>query len=109
MPSMSARPKVGGRVLMVVLWTTIFLVGVAIALLASVGGLADAVARFSALTVEWKTAAIAAAVAMVLCGLWGISGAYRNLSHSITLISEVDRASKETIALDNTRYMQEPK
>ncbi len=109
MSATSARPRVGLRVMMVVLWTAVFLVGVAIALLASVGGLADSIARFSALTIEWKTAAVAAAVAMVLSGLWGISGAYRNLKHSVTLISEVDRARKETIALDNIRYMDHPK
>ncbi len=109
MPSMSAKPNVGLRVTMVVLWTAILLVGVAIGLLASIGGLADAIARFSALTVEWKTAVIAASVAMALSGLWGISAAYRNLKHSVTLISEVDRARKETIALESTRYMEQTK
>ena len=46
---------------------------------------------------------------MILLGLWGISGSHRNLKHSVDLIAEVDRARKETIQLETTRYLSKGK
>ena len=41
-----------------------------------------------------------------MLGLWGISANNRNLKHAVDLIAQVDRARKETIQLESTRYMQ---
>ncbi len=94
---------------MSVLWTVIFVVGVALALLVGVPGLADLVQRASVSTTEARTLVVAVAVAMILSGLWGIAASHRNLRHSVDLIAEVDRARTETIALESTRYLQRPR
>jgi len=104
--SYSVRARVGRRVALTVLWTIVFILGLAIGLLILVPGLADLVQQASASTLEAKSLAAAVSVAMVLVGLWGISASHRNLRHSVDLIAEVDRARKETIQLESTRYMQ---
>jgi len=105
----SSQTRVGRRVALTVFWTVVLVVGVALALLVGLPGLADLVQRASASTTEAKTLVVAVAVAMVLSGLWGIGASHRNLRHSVDLIAEVDRARTETIALESTRYMQRPR
>ena len=105
----SAQMRVGRRVALTVFWTVILVVGLALALLVGLPGLADLVQRASVSTTEAKTLVVAVAVAMVLSGLWGIGASHRNLRHSMDLISEIDRTRTETIALESTRYMQRPK
>ena len=104
--ALSSQARVGRRVAMTVLWTVIFVVGLALSLLVGVPSLADLVQRASASTTESRTLVVAIAVAMVLSGFWGIAASHRNLKHSLDLIAEVDRARTETIALESTRYMQ---
>ena len=107
--ALSSQARVGRRVAMTVLWTVIFVVGLALSLLVGVPSLADLVQRASASTTESRTLVVAIAVAMVLSGFWGIAASHRNLKHSLDLIAEVDRARTETIALESTRYMQRSK
>ena len=45
------------------------------------------------------------AVALVMLGLWGIAANNRNMKHAVDMIAEVDRARKETIQLESTRFM----
>lgn len=94
---------------MAVLWTIVFVVGVGLALLVGVPGLAGLVQQASVSTTGARTLVVAIAVAMVLSGFWGIAASHRNLKHSVDLIAEVDRARSETIALETSRYMQRPK
>ena len=107
--ALSSQARVGRRVAMTVLWTVIFVVGLALSLLVGVPSLADLVQRASVSTTESRTLVVAVAVAMVLSGFWGIAASHRNLKHSLDLIAEVDRARTETIALESTRYMQRSK
>ncbi len=107
--AVSTQAHVGRRVALVVFWTIIFVVGLAIGLLISVQGLADLVQRASASTLESRTLYVAVAVAMVLLGLWGISASHKELRHSVDLIAEVDRARTETIQLEATRYLPKGK
>lgn len=106
---MSSRAHVGRRVTLIVFWTVVFVVGLAIGLLISFSDLASLVQRASQSTVESRTLYVAVAVAMVLLGLWGISASHRELRHSVDLIAEVDRARTETIQLESTRYMPKGK
>jgi len=107
--SVSSQMRVGRGVALTVLWTVILVVGLALALLVGLPGLADLVKRASESTTEARTLVVAVAVAMILSGLWGIGASHRNLKHSVDLIAEVDRARTETIALESTRYLQRPK
>ena len=107
--SISSQMRVGRGVALTVLWTVILVVGLALALLVGLPGLADLVKRASESTTEARTLVVAVAVAMILSGLWGIGASHRNLKHSVNLIAEVDRARTETIALESTRYLQRPK
>ncbi len=107
--ALSSQARVGRRVAMTVLWTVIFVVGLALSLLVGVPSLADLVQKASVSTTESRTLVVAIAVAMVLSGFWGIAASHRNLKHSLDLIAEVDRARTETIALESTRYMQRSK
>ncbi len=107
--SASTQAHVGRRVAQIVLWSIVFVVGLALAFLIVFGSaIADALrsASNSALT---STVAYVVSVALILLGLWGISGAHRNLRHAVDLISEVDRARKETIQLETTRYLSKGK
>ncbi len=106
--SPSTQAHVGRRVTQIVFWTIVFIAGVAIGLLILFPSLAEAIksASGSALT---STVAYVVSVAMILLGLWGISGSHRNLKHAVNLISEVDRARKETIQLETGRYASKGK
>lgn len=105
----SRQAHVGLRVSLTVVWTIVLIVGLAIGLLVSVPGLAEATQRAMTSTIESTSVSLAVAVGLVLLGLWGIASSHRNLSHSVDIIAEVDRARKETIQLESTRYMQPPK
>lgn len=106
--SASTEAHVGRRVVQIVVWTIVFIVGVAIALLIVFPALAEAIKNASSGTLT-SAVAYVVAVAMILLGLWGISGSHRNLKHAVDLISEVDRARKETIQLETTRYLSKGK
>jgi len=75
----------------------------------SVPNLADLFAGASQATLGAKSAAAAAAVALFLLGLWGITSSHRAMKHTIEMLSEVDRARKETIQLETARGTQYPK
>lgn len=101
--------RVARRIAVTVLWTVILVVGVGLGVLVGVPQLASLVQRASEWQTEARTLVVAVAVAMILSGLWGIGASHRNLRHSVDLMSEVDRARTETIALESTRYAQRPK
>lgn len=107
--SFSSQVHVGRRILLTVFWTIVFVVGLGIAILISVPDLASLIAQASESTVVSRTLLVAASVALVLIGLWGISSSHRNLRHAVDLIAEVDRARKETIQLETTRYLSKGK
>lgn len=107
--SASNQAHVGRRVAQVVVWSIIFVVGVALGILILFGSsLAEALKNASASALT-STVAYVVSVVMILLGLWGISGSHRNLKHSVNLIAEVDRARKETIQLETTRYLSKGK
>lgn len=106
--SASSQAHVGGRVALIVFWTVVFIVGVALGLLIVFPALAEAVKNASASTLT-STVAYVVSVALILLGLWGISSNHRNLRHAVNLISEVDRARKETIQLETGRYLSKGK
>lgn len=106
--SYSAQARVGRRVAQIVFWTVVFIVGVGLGLLIVVPAIATALKDASASTLT-STVAYVVSVVMILLGLWGISGSHRNLKHSVDLIAEVDRARKETIQLETTRYLSKGK
>ncbi len=101
----SSQVHVGRRILLTVLWTIVFVVGLGIAILISVPDLASLIEQASMSTLVSRTILVAASVALVLIGAWGISSSHRNLRHAVDLIAEVDRARKETIQLETTRYL----
>ncbi len=105
----SSQVHVGRRILLTVFWTIVFVVGLGIAVLISFQDLASLIAQASESTVVSRTLLVAASVALVLIGLWGISSSHRNLRHAVDLIAEVDRARKETIQLETTRYLSKGK
>lgn len=107
--SFSSQAHVGRRVLLTVFWTIIFVVGLGIAVLISVPDLASLIEQASVSTTVSRTLLVAASVALLLIGLWGISSSHRNLRHAVDLIAEVDRARKETIQLETTRYLSKGK
>lgn len=107
--SYSSKAHVGRRVMLTVLWTMVFIVGLAIAVLISVPGLADLVATASESTATSKTLYVAASVAMVLIGLWGISASHRNLRHSVDLLESIDEARRQTISLETQRVLSKGK
>ncbi len=106
--SASSQAHVGRRVVQIVFWTIVFIVGVGLALLIVFPSIAQTLKDASGSTLSSTVAYVASAV-MILLGLWGISGSHRNLRHSVDLISEVDRARKETIQLETTRYLSKGK
>ena len=103
--SLSTQARVGRRIILTVLWTMLLIVGVTIGLLVLVPGIQDSIRRASD-AVAGGAFALSVAVALILLGLWGISANNRNLKHAVDLIAQVDRARKETIQLESTRYMQ---
>ncbi len=108
MASYSTQAHIGRRVLFIVLWTTVFIVGLAIGVLTSVRGLADLIAKASP-SVESQIVYVAVSVAMVLIGLWGISASHRNLRHNVDLLESIDEARRQTIQLETTRVMSKGK
>lgn len=104
----SRQARVGQRIGLAVLWTFVLLVGIAIGFLASIPGL-GAAAQEAVTSAIPATASLALAVGLILLGLWGVASSHRNLRHAVDVIAEVDRARKETIQLESTRYMQQPK
>ena len=102
---LSTQARVGRRVVLTVLWTMLLIVGVTIGLLVLVSGIQDSIQNASR-AVAGGAFALAIAVALIMLGLWGISANNRNLKHAVDLIAQVDRARKETIQLESTRYMQ---
>ena len=103
--SLSKQARVGRRIVLTVLWTMLLIVGVTIGVLVLVRGIQDAIQKAS-LAVAGGAFALSIAVALIMLGLWGITANNRNLKHAVDLIAEVDRARKETIQLESTRYMQ---
>ncbi len=107
--SASSQAHVGRRVAQIVFWSVIFIVGVGLGVLILFGAsVADTLKNASASALT-STVAYVVSVALILLGLWGISGSHRNLKHAVDLISEVDRARKETIQLETTRYLSKGK
>ena len=102
---LSTQARVGRRIVLTVLWTILLIVGVTIGLLVLVPGIQDSIRRASG-AVAGGAFALSVAVALIMLGLWGISANNRNLKHAVDLIAQVDRARKETIQLESTRYMQ---
>ncbi len=102
---LSTQARVGRRIVLTVLWTMLLIVGVTIGLLVLVPGIQDSIQRASG-AVAGGAFALSIAVALIMLGLWGISANNRNLKHAVDLIAQVDRARKETIQLESTRYMQ---
>src|SRR2546429_6224880 len=102
---LSTQARVGRRIVLTVLWTMLLIVGVTIGVLVLIPGIQDSIQRASG-AVAGGAFALSIAVALVMLGLWGISANNRNLKHAVDLIAQVDRARKETIQLESTRYMQ---
>jgi len=101
----SSEAHVGKRIVLTVLWTILLIVGLTIGILALVPNVQTAIQNASG-AVAGGAFAPSIAVALVLLGLWGIAANNRNLKHAVDIISEADRARKETIQLESTRYMQ---
>jgi hypothetical protein len=102
---LSTQARVGRRIVLTSFWTMLLIVGVTIGVLVLVPGIQDSIQRASG-AVAGGAFAPSIAVALVLLGLWGITATNRNLKHSVDLIAEADRARKETIQLESTRYLQ---
>lgn len=107
--SYSRRAHVGARVALTVLWTIALIAGITVGILVLLPNLGAALQGILTSTIEATGIALAVSVALILVGLWGVSSSYRNLRHSVDLIAEVDRARKETIQLEGTRFLQPPK
>ena len=104
--SFSSQARVGRRIALTMLWTMLLIIGVTIGLLVAVPEIRNGVGSASQ-TVAGQTFAFSIAVALVLLGLWGIAANNRNLKHAVDLIAETDRARRETIQLESTKYMQQ--
>jgi hypothetical protein len=102
---LSTQARVGRRIVLTVLWTMLLIVGVTIGLLVLVPDIQGSIQRASG-AVAGGAFALSIAVVLIMLGLWGIAANNRNLKHAVDLIAEVDRARKETIQLESTRYMQ---
>ena len=90
-------------------WTVILVLGIGVAALVTIPNLGGLVQGASQATIEAKSLAVAAAVAMFLLGLWGITASHRAMTHALEMAAEVDRARKETIQLETARGAQNPK
>ncbi len=82
----------------------LLIVGLTIGVLVLVPGIQDAIQKASG-AVAGGAFALSIAVALVMLGLWGIAANHRNMRHAVDMIAEVDRARKETIQLESTRFM----
>src|SRR6058998_1067988 len=81
---LSTQARVGRRIILTVLWTMLLIVGFTIGLLVLVPGIQESIQRVSG----------------------AVAGGAFALSIAVALIAQVDRARKETIQLESTRYMQ---
>ncbi len=100
----SSQARVGRRIVLTVFWTMLLIVGLTIGVLVLVPGIQDAIQKASG-AVAGGAFALSIAVALVMLGLWGIAANHRNMRHAVDMIAEVDRARKETIQLESTRFM----
>ncbi len=101
--TLSSQARVGRRIGLTVFWTMLLIVGITIGVLVSVPGIQDAIQKASG-AVAGGAFAPSIAVILVMLGLWGITANNRNLKHAVDMIAEVDRARKETMQLETTRY-----
>ena len=102
--TVSSQARVGRRIVLTVFWTMLLIVGLTIGVLVLVPGIQDAIQKASG-AVAGGAFALSIAVALVMLGLWGIAANHRNMRHAVDMIAEVDRARKETIQLESTRFM----
>ncbi len=102
--TVSSQARVGRRIVLTVFWTMLLIVGITIGVLVLVPGIQDAIQKASG-AVAGGAFALSIAVALVMLGLWGIAANNRNMKHAVDMIAEVDRARKETIQLESTRFM----
>ncbi|TLZ75582.1 MAG: hypothetical protein E6K14_00640 [Methanobacteriota archaeon] len=102
--TVSSQARVGRRIVLTVFWTMLLIVGLTIGVLVLVPGIQDAIQKASG-AVAGGAFALSIAVALVMLGLWGIAANNRNMKHAVDMIAEVDRARKETIQLESTRFM----
>lgn len=102
--TVSSQARVGRRIVLTVFWTMLLIVGLTIGVLVLVPGIQDAIQKASG-AVAGGAFALSIAVALVMLGLWGIAANHRNMKHAVDMIAEVDRARKETIQLESTRFM----
>jgi hypothetical protein len=102
----AGNARVGRRVVLTVFWTIILVGGLTIGVLLAAPGAASRVQEALTATLAATSIAAALSVGMILVGLWGIASSLRNLRHSVELIAEVDRARRETIQLEGSRYQQ---
>ncbi len=108
MPSPS-EVRIGMRIAMTVLWAIVMVSGVSVGVLLAVPGIGAAIQGSLTSNLAASTIGSALAVGMVLVGLWGITSSYRSLRHTLDLMAEADRARKESIQLEGTRYLEHPK
>ncbi|HYU06335.1 MAG TPA: hypothetical protein VEM77_04055 [Thermoplasmata archaeon] len=102
--TVSSQARVGRRIVLTVFWTMLLIVGLTIGVLVLVPGIQDAIQKASG-AVAGGAFALSIAVALVMLGLWGIAANNRNMKHAVDMIAEVDRARKETIQLESSRFM----
>lgn len=104
----AGNPRVGLRVFLTVFWTIVLAAGLTIGVLLAAPGAASQLQGALTATIAATSVAAALAVGMILVGLWGIASSHRSLRHSVEIIAEVDRARRETIQLESSRF-QHPK
>ncbi|HYV08266.1 MAG TPA: hypothetical protein VEL81_01625 [Thermoplasmata archaeon] len=102
--TVSSQARVGRRIVLTVFWTMLLIVGITIGVLVLVPGIQDAIQKASG-AVAGGAFALSIAVALIMLGLWGIAANNRNMKHAVDMIAEVDRARKETIQLESSRFM----
>ena len=105
MASSGAKARVGVHIALTVLWTVVVLAGLTVGVLLAAQGIAAAFQGALTATLASTGVAAALSVGLILLGLWGIASSAKSLRHSVELIAEVDRARKETIQLESTRFM----
>lgn len=104
-----AKARVGLRIWLTAFWTLVLAAGLTLGVLLAAPGFASTLQGALTATLEATSVAVAIAVGMILLGLWGIASNQKSLKHSVELIAEVDRARKETIQLESSRFTQYPK
>src|SRR2546422_10617794 len=91
-------PRVTFRVLLIVFWTIVLVIGAGVAVVVSVPNLSDLLAGGSQATPGAKSAAVAAAVALFLLGPWGITSSPPGQKQTVAMCAGVARAPKKTRA-----------